>query len=301
MPKASQTVQMIPIDRINILNPRVRSQKLFAEFRGNISKVGLKRPITVTLCHSGAEGKDYDLVCGQGRIEAFMACGQTYIPALVVDASEQDALVMSLVENMARRKHRAMELYHGIELLVEQGYSSEAIARKTGLSHEYTSAVMNLLKRGEERLLAAVEAGHMPISLAIRISENPEDEQRALQEAYESKQLRGNRLLHARRLIEIRRRSGKQNRSGPRSAAQKAARESASTTNVRDIMKAYQKEVDRKLIMVRKAEMADMQMVFIIEALRELLKEENFKNLLKVEGLQSVPKPLMQIMKGKAA
>jgi len=66
-------------------------------------------------------------------------------------------------------------------------------------------------------------------------------------------------------------------------------------------MKAYQKEVDRKLIMVRKAEMADMQMVFIIEALRELLKEENFKNLLKVEGLQSVPKPLMQIMKGKAA
>ena len=225
MPKASQTVQMIPIDRINILNPRVRNQKLFAEFRGNISKVGLKRPITVTPCHSGAEGKDYDLVCGQGRIEAFMACGQTHIPALVVDASEQDALVMSLVENMARRKHRAMELYHGIELLVQQGYDSQAISKKTGLSHEYTSAVINLLKRGEERLLAAVEAGHMPISLAIRISENPEDEQRALQEAYESKQLRGNRLLHARRLIEIRRRSGKQNRSGPRSAAQKAARE----------------------------------------------------------------------------
>lgn len=299
MPKASQTVQMIPIERINILNPRVRNQKLFAEFRGNISKVGLKRPITVTPCHSGAEGKDFDLVCGQGRIEAFMACGQTHIPALVVDASEQDALVMSLVENMARRKHRAIELYHGIELLVQQGYASQAISKKTGLSHEYTSAVINLLKRGEERLLAAVEAGHMPISLAIRISENPEDEQRALQEAYESKQLRGNRLLHARRLIEIRRRDGKQSRRGSRTAAQKGARDPA--TNVRDIMKAYQKEVDRKLIMVRKAEVADMQLVFIIESLRELLKEENFKNLLKVEGLQSVPKPIMQILKGKAA
>lgn len=299
MTKASQTVQMIPIERINILNPRVRNQKLFAEFRGNISKVGLKRPITVTPCHSGAEGKDFDLVCGQGRIEAFMACGQTHIPALVVDASEQDALVMSLVENMARRKHRAMELYHGIELLVQQGYDSHAISKKTGLSHEYTSAVINLLKRGEERLLAAVEAGHMPISLAIRISENPEDEQRALQEAYESKQLRGNRLLHARRLIEIRRRDGKQSRRGSRTAAHKVARDT--TTNVRDIMKAYQKEVDRKLIMVRKAEVADMQLVFIIESLRELLKEENFKNLLKVEGLQSVPKPIMQILKGKTA
>lgn len=299
MPKASQSVQMIPIERINILNPRVRNQKLFAEFRGNISKVGLKRPITVTPCHSGTDGKDYDLVCGQGRIEAFMACGQTHIPALVVDASEQDALIMSLVENLARRKHRAMELYHGIELLVEQGYDSHAISKKTGLSHEYSSAVINLLKRGEERLLAAVEAGHMPISLAIRISENPEDEQRALQEAYESKQLRGNRLLHARRLIEIRRRSGKQNRSGPRTATQKAVRDT--TTCVRDIMKAYQKEVDRKLIMVRKAEVADMQLVFIVEALRELLKEENFKNMLKVEGLQTVPKSIMQILKGKAA
>ncbi len=60
MPKASQTVQMIQIDRINILNPRVRNQKLFAEFRGNISKVGLKRPITVTPCHSGAEGNRSD-------------------------------------------------------------------------------------------------------------------------------------------------------------------------------------------------------------------------------------------------
>lgn len=299
MAKSSSKIQMIPIDRINILNPRVRNQKLFAEFKGNISKVGLKRPITVAPCHSGAAGKDYDLVCGQGRLEAFMACGQTHIPALVVDASEEDALIMSLVENMARRKHRAMELFHGIELLVQQGYDSHAISKKTGLSHEYSSAVINLLKRGEERLLAAVEAGHMPISLAIRISENPEDEQRALQEAYESKQLRGNRLLHARRLIEIRRRSGKQNRSGPRTAAQKAVRDT--TTSVRDIMKAYQKEVDRKLIMVRKAEVADMQLVFIVEALRELLKEENFKNLLKVEGLQTVPKSIMQILKGKVA
>jgi len=298
MPKASQSVQMIPIDRINILNPRVRNQKLFAEFRGNISKVGLKRPITVTPCHSGTAGKDYDLVCGQGRIEAFMACGQTHIPALVVDASEQDALVMSLVENMARRKHRAIELYHGIELLAQQGYDAQDISKKTGLSYEYTSAVINLLKRGEERLLAAVEAGHMPISLAIRISENPEDEQRALQEAYESKQLRGNRLLHARRLIEIRRRSGKYSRPGPKPAGARASRD---PTNVRDIMKAYQKEVDRKLIMVRKAEVASMQLVFIVESLRELLKEDNFKNLLKAEGLQSILKPIMQILKGKAA
>jgi hypothetical protein len=45
--------------------------------------------------------------------------------------------------------------------------------------------------------------------LAIRVAENPEDEQRALHEAYESKQLRGNRLLMAKKLIDTRKRRGK--------------------------------------------------------------------------------------------
>lgn len=299
MAKSSSKIQMIPIEKINILNPRVRNQKLFAEFRGNISKVGLKRPVTVTPCHSGAAGKEYDLVCGQGRLEAFMACGQSHIPALVVEASEEDALIMSLVENMARRKHRAMELFHGIELLVQQGYDSHAIATKTGLSHEYTSAVMNLLDRGEERLLAAVEAGHMPISLAVRIAESPEDEQRALHEAYESKQLRGNRLLVAKRLVELRRRRGKSYRSDSRNPADRTSKDSTAT--VRDVIKTYQKEVDRKIIMVRKADVASTQLLFIVQALRRLLKEDNFQNLLKAESLQTVPKPVMQIIKERSA
>ncbi len=298
MAKSSSKIQMIPIEKINILNPRVRNQKLFAEFKGNISKVGLKRPITVAPCHSGAAGKEYDLVCGQGRLEAFMACGQSHIPALVVEASEEDALIMSLVENMARRKHRAMELFHGLELLVQQGYDSHAIATKTGLSHEYASAVMNLLNRGEERLLAAVEAGHMPISLAVRIAESPEDEQRALHEAYESKQLRGNRLLVAKRLVELRRRRGKSYRSDSRNPVDRTSKDSTAT--VHDVMKTYQKEVDRKIIMVRKADVASTQLLFIVQALRRLLKEDNFQNLLKAESLQTVPKPVMQIIKERS-
>ncbi len=42
------SVQLIPISEINILNPRVRNELIAAEIRHNIQSIGLKRPITVT-------------------------------------------------------------------------------------------------------------------------------------------------------------------------------------------------------------------------------------------------------------
>lgn len=39
---------------------------------------------------------------GQGRLEAYIANNQTEIPAIVIDADEEETLIMSLVENIAR-------------------------------------------------------------------------------------------------------------------------------------------------------------------------------------------------------
>ena len=46
---------------------------------------------------------DYLLVCGEGRLNAFRILGETHIPALVVDVTDEDAFIMSLAENIARR------------------------------------------------------------------------------------------------------------------------------------------------------------------------------------------------------
>ena len=74
---------------------------------------------------SSSDGDTFDLVCGQGRLEAYRALGQTEIPALVVEATDEDGLVMSLVENIARRQHRAIDLLHDIEGMKRRGYSEE--------------------------------------------------------------------------------------------------------------------------------------------------------------------------------
>ena len=91
---------LISIEDIHILNPRVRNQIIAEEIRQNIRSVGLKRPITVSPRNDAKSGKKYDLVCGQGRLEAYISAGETEIPCVVRKVSEEDAHIMSLVENM---------------------------------------------------------------------------------------------------------------------------------------------------------------------------------------------------------
>jgi ParB family chromosome partitioning protein len=196
---------------------------------------------------------------------------------------------MSLVENLARRQHRALDLLRDIQGLKGRGYSEPDIAQKTGLSLEYVRGVAHLLEHGEQRLLRGVESGYIPLSIAVQIADSDDVEvQRALQQAYENKQLRGRRLLAAKRLIEQRRKRGKGfrnpiSRKGP-----------ALTSDA--LIRAYQETADKKRILVRKAEVTRERLVFVIEALRTLLVDENFKTLLRAEGLETLPRNLADRM-----
>jgi len=287
-------IQMLDIEDIHILNPRVRNKKVFQEIKENIARMGLKRPITVTRSQGEPE-KPYDLVCGQGRLEAFVALGQSKIPAIVIDADEEEALVMSLVENLARRQRSSLDLLKGIEMLLNKKYNYVEIAQKTGLSPEYVNEIIKLIERGEERLISAVEAGKIPMNIAVKIALSPGNEQHALQEAYENNELRGKRLLNARKLIEARRLRGKAVRGGGRSRRGKRQE----NLSGRDIVMAHQKEVDRKRSVTRKAEFVQTQLLFVVEALHRLYAEDHFATLLKAENLTTLPQPIAEMLKNK--
>ena len=94
-------IHMIPIDQIVVLNPRQRGKRKFRQIIDNIGQIGLKKPITVAPSKNGDGKTKYNLVCGQGRLEAYQAHGQTEIPAIIIDAPKEDLLLMSLIENLA--------------------------------------------------------------------------------------------------------------------------------------------------------------------------------------------------------
>jgi ParB family transcriptional regulator, chromosome partitioning protein len=284
----AQAVELIPVDRITVINPRARNKKIFKEIIANIGEIGLKKPITVTR-RTGADGPRYDLVCGQGRLEAYEALGQQEIPALVVDADNEDCLIMSLVENCARRQHRAIDLLHDIEGLKKRGYNDTTIARKTGLTVEYVKGVLRLLQKGELRLLRAVEAGQIPVSIAVDIAAATETETQAvLQQAYEKNLLRGHKLIAARRLIEQRQRRGKGLKINGQLNGKRRVRPLSSNALIR----AYQEDVDRKRLLIRKAETTRNRLIFVTEAVRKLLIDENFLTLLRAEALDTLPRNL---------
>ncbi len=281
-------VRMIPVDRVRVVNPRVRDKKKFDRIVENISAIGLKKPITVTAGKPAEDGSEtFDLVCGQGRLEAFIALGQKEIPALVRGFSTTDSLLASLIENIARRRGRVLDQIKMINWMKEQGHTHTDIAAKTGLGADYVKSILNLLRNGEDRLLEAVLHGKIPITIAVGISGAADDDaQRLLMEAYERKEMTQKTLRAFRRIVDLRRTFGKtysqhKGRGGHRTTAE-------------SLVRAYRLETQRQKIMVKKAKLCEARLLSVSAAFRVLVADEDYINLLRAEELNTMPKFLAE-------
>lgn len=279
-----KSIESVMIASIRILNPRHRDKKRFAIVVESIRSLGLKKPIKISRNEDADDSPTpYDLICGQGRIEAFLALGYEQIPAEIVSVSKEDRLLMSLVENMARRFPRPIDLMAEIERLKALGYSNSAIAKKLGLSDTRVGDFLTLKERGEERLLNAALNGTISIGVATEISKaDTIESQRALLKAYQGLQLTKEAIRTVKRLIEQRRFLGKG----------RPVREQASTkalSSAEGMVKAYRTETQRMKGMIRKGKVCEEKIVFLTTAFTALFKDENFVNLLGSEHSLSMP------------
>jgi ParB family chromosome partitioning protein len=273
----------IPIDEIRIVNPRNRSKQRFEAVVNSIATVGLKKPITVAKRSPSEDGTQYDLVCGQGRIEAFLVLGQTAIPATVIDASRDDQFIMSLVENIARRPPSNKDLLREVICLKSRGYETEEIAAKLGRDTSYILSINRLIDRNETALVEAVEANRIPLSIALLIGSAKDTEvQRALAQAYESGELRGMRLKEAKRVIANY--SVKHIEPG-------AANRIASLSG-RSLVKEFERRTKEQQALVKRASRTREKLLLVKSAMKTLLADENFLTLLRAETLQEIPDEL---------
>lgn len=287
-------IQLINIDRIRILNPRMRNRQVFAKLVENIASIGLKRPITVIPNGDGEDGPRYGLVCGQGRLEAFQVLGEQQIPCVVVNANEVDRFLIGLVENLARRKHSNRDLLNSIQLLADRGYSIKDIANKTSLDPGYVNGILLLLRQGEERLIAAVEKGWLSIKLAVEIARSDDSQiQMAMMEAYESGVLKGDQLIKIRRLIDRRKFMGTQYGQAHKSRDR--------TVTPQKLLGLYKQEVRRQKVMVKKADISEQRLLILVTAMKKLLADDYFCTLLRTETIQDMPKALADRIQWEAS
>lgn len=283
----TQEIINVPITEIFIASPRVRNRKKWIEIVGSISAVGLKRPITVSRRREPTgDGKHFDLICGQGRIEAFVELGETAIPAIVTEQSREDQFLMSLVENLARPQPSNRGIFREVKVLRARGYSAEVIADKLGTDRTFTYGLVNLIERGEESLVEHVEAGRLPISVAIEIARGNDDAVSvALSEAYQSGQLRGAKLRAVRTLV-----AGRASQRKPKGKVTNIGNKVTADA----LVKVYEQTVQQQRALVSRAEKTNSRLLLLCSVFRHLSADPGFVAILRAENLSDMPAKLVE-------
>ena len=156
---------------------------------------------------------------------------------------------------------------------------------RRGLAAPAEPDAARLIEGGEDRLLRAVEAGTIPVTVAMQIADSDDGNvQEALQQAYENGTLKGKRITYAQQLVEQRRRRGKAFIPSGGNGDRKIATLS--------LVRTYQQDVERKRYMMRKAEATRDRLTFVLHALRTLFADAELLRILRAEGLETLPRSL---------
>ena len=144
------SVAHIPLDRIDE-NPyqtrRAFDLAALQELAESIRATGVIQPVVVRQSSNGR----FALILGERRCRAAKIAGQTSIPAIVRQVSNQQAAEMTIVENLQRQDLNCLEQAQAFARLSRDfGLTQEQIGQRTGCSRESVSNYMRLLKLPEE-------------------------------------------------------------------------------------------------------------------------------------------------------
>jgi ParB family chromosome partitioning protein len=173
-----------------------------------------------------------------------------------------------------------VEFIGKVRLLKENGYSSCQIAEHENCEDGYIQSVFCLLKHGCPLLLAEVEQGHIPHTIAMQIAraKNPEI-QRILVEGYKA------RTVNVVQIVAIRQRLEEYERENSTCGRRGSGADS--------VIRHFSKEMAKQRQLIHEAKLAKSRLVFITEAFKRLLADGHFVALLHLEGIHSIPKWLV--------
>ena len=160
---ARDGVQEIAVDLIDRNPYQTRmavNEEALQELAASILAVGVMQPVMVR-----PNGGRYQLIAGERRWLASQRAGKTTLPAVVKQVSNEQAMEMTIIENLQREDLNPMEQARAYQRLASEfGLTQEEMARRTGKDRTSISNFMRLLKLPEitQRLIqrGALSFGH---------------------------------------------------------------------------------------------------------------------------------------------
>ncbi|MBR6786047.1 MAG: ParB/RepB/Spo0J family partition protein [Clostridia bacterium] len=175
--------QAVKLNILDIEPNKEQARKQFdeaalSELADSIAQHGVLQPLLVRPIFGGG----YQLIAGERRWRASRIAGLTQVPVIIKELSDDEAAVISLIENLQREDLNPVEEALGFASLIKDfDLTQEEAAKRVGKSRPVVANALRLLKLPEKVLDYVREnklsAGHARAIAAI------DDEKTALLEA----------------------------------------------------------------------------------------------------------------------
>jgi len=170
-------VRSLPISQVERCSFQPRKsfdEASLAELAESIREHGIIQPLTVRKLSSGY----YQIIAGERRWRAARIAGLNEVPVVVIEADDQKASELALVENLQREDLNPMEEAAGFQALIQTYHmTQEEAAKRVGKSRSAVTNALRLLglnpavrKQVEQ---GALSAGHartlLPLESSVQV------------------------------------------------------------------------------------------------------------------------------------
>jgi ParB family chromosome partitioning protein len=156
--KAGGEVTFLKTDLVqdNPFQPRTHyDENKLAELKASIKEKGILVPILVRL-----KDGQYQVVAGERRLKAARSLSVQEIPAIVREVSDQEALVLALIENIQREELNPIEEAEAYKKLIEEfRYTQDMVAESVGKDRSTITNLLRLLKLPAEIQQSVYDGG----------------------------------------------------------------------------------------------------------------------------------------------
>jgi ParB family chromosome partitioning protein len=166
-------VQKIQLSAIRKGSWQPRKQfeaEALADLAQSIKAHGVLQPLLVRALPGGV----YELIAGERRMRAAGEAGLAEVPAIVMEATDRDAMELALIENLQREDLNPMEEAAGYRTLVEKfGMTQEQVAERVGKARASVANALRLLELPKDIRDAVsanrLSAGHAKVLSGLEI------------------------------------------------------------------------------------------------------------------------------------
>lgn len=162
-PKPGEKVIQLPLERLepNPYQPRrVYDSRALQALADSIREHGVIQPLVVRPVGSG-----YQLIAGERRLRASQMAGLSQVPVVVRNATDEQALLLALLENLQREDLNPLEEARAFQRLMEEfSLTQEDVALAVGKDRSTVANTLRLLKLPSQIQLDVatgdISAGH---------------------------------------------------------------------------------------------------------------------------------------------